>query len=275
MDIKAYIESGILEAYVLGSLTEQEAKEVRINMSRYPEVEAEVYAIEDAMFKVAQAQAVTPPALLQDRVWNAISATTRNAGNGTVEMPPMPRVIPLPPDRRSQHVWKYAAMIAMLVSSVVLNFILWQQGSQEREGRIALAAKMDKLFLEQKQLANQLGNFEKANTMMADTGMQTIVMHTMLQGHPMAATLYWSKAKGEAFVAMNALPEPPKGMQYQLWVIQGGKPISMGTLPNDMANSSEIQKINMPVMTGEAFAISLEKEGGNAIPTAVYVLGKV
>ncbi len=275
MDIKAYIESGILEAYVLGSLTEQEAKEVHVNMSRYPEVAAEVHAIEDAMLKVAQAQAVTPPAMLQDSVWNAINATTRNAGNGTAEMPPMPRIIPLHADRRSQHVWKYAAMIAMLVSSVVLNFILWQQASEEREERIVLAGKMDKLQGEQRQLANQLGNFEKAKTMMADTGMQTIVMHTMLQGHPMAATLYWSKAKGEAYVAMNALPEPPKGMQYQLWVIQGGKPVSMGTLPNDMANSPEIQKINMQVMAGEAFAISLEKEGGNPTPTAVYVLGKV
>lgn len=275
MDIKAYIESGILEAYVLGALTEQEVKEVHLNMTLYPDVAAEVHAIEDAMLKVAQAQAVAPPAMLQDSVWNAMNTTPGNAGNGSTDMPPMPRIIPLHTDGRSRHVWKYAAMFVMLIGSVVLNFILWQQGSDEREERIALAGKMDKLLGEQRQLANQLANFEKAKAMMADTGMQTIVMHTMLQGHPMAATLYWSKTKGEAYVAMNALPEPPQGMQYQLWVIQGGKPVSMGTLPNDMANSPEIQKINMQVMTGEAFAISLEKEGGSLTPTAVYVLGKV
>ena len=110
--------------------------------------------------------------------------------------------------------------------------------------------------------------------MMADTGTQTIVMHTMLPGHAMAATLYWSKSNGNAYVSMDGLPQAPKGMQYQLWVIQGGKPVSMGVLPNDMANTPAMQKVAMQVTDGQAFAISLEKEGGNPTPTTVYVLGK-
>ncbi|MCD6013685.1 MAG: hypothetical protein K0Q79_3547 [Flavipsychrobacter sp.] len=275
MDVKAYIESGILEAYVLGSLTEQDAKEVQVNMLSYPEVAAEVAAIEEAMLQLAHAQAVEPSATMQDKIWNAINASQQNAGNGAIQAPFIPKVIPLEPEYRSQGQWKYAAMIAMLVGSVALNFILWQQGKEEREERVAIGNKIEQLQTKQKQLAAQLDDYQKAKTMMADTGMQTIVMHTMQAGHPMAATIYWSKAKGEAYVAMNALPEPPKGMQYQLWVIQGGKPVSMGVLPNNMANSPAMQKVDMQVNSGEAFAISLEKEGGNPTPTTVYVLGKV
>jgi anti-sigma-K factor RskA len=65
-------------------------------------------------------------------------------------------------------------------------------------------------------------------------------------------------------------------MQYQLWVIQGGKPVSMGVLPNSMANTPSIQKIGMRIESGEAFAISLEKAGGSPTPTMeqIYVLGK-
>jgi anti-sigma-K factor RskA len=106
--------------------------------------------------------------------------------------------------------------------------------------------------------------------------MQTVVMHTMKKGHPMAAMVYWSKAKGEAYVSAAALPMPPKGMQYQVWVMQDGKPVDIGVLPTDMSGTPAMQKVNKPVMYGDAFAITLEKEGGSPTPTMenIYVMGK-
>jgi anti-sigma-K factor RskA len=91
----------------------------------------------------------------------------------------------------------------------------------------------------------------------------------------MAATVYWSKEKGDAYLTANSLPMPPTGMQYQMWVIQDGKPVSMGTLPNEIVDNTSMQKLAMNVKAGQAFAISLEKEGGNPTPTTVYVLGKI
>lgn len=112
---------------------------------------------------------------------------------------------------------------------------------------------------------------------MAGTDMQTIVMHTMIKGHPMAATLYWNREKGEAYITVDALPPAPKGMQYQLWAMQGGKPVDMGVLPNNMAGTPAMQKIGAPITRSDAFAISLEKEGGSAAPTMenIFVMGKV
>lgn len=270
MDIKAYIESGILEAYVLGSLSEEEVIEVQANMTLYPEIAAEAQAIEDALFNMAKSRAVTPSASLKEQIWGTIYA-----GKGDKYAPPLPKTIPLSANNSSQRIWKFAAMIALLLGSVVLNIILLRQGIETREERIALAGRVDKLQKEQDKLVSRISDHEKAKYMMADTAMQTIVMHTMVQGHPMAAVVYWSRSKGETYVTMNALPPPPDGMQYQLWVIQKGKAVSMGTLPNEMANSPTLQKIDMPIMAGEAFAISLEKEGGSPTPTSVYVLGKV
>ena len=128
----------------------------------------------------------------------------------------------------------------------------------------------------EKSLALMVDRYTRGRDMMADTSMQTIVMHTVLKGHPMAATLYWSKDKAEAYVMMDALPEPPKGMQYQLWAIQGGKPVNMGVLSNEMANTPAIQKVGKPVASSEAFAISLEKQGGSPSPTTqnIYVMGR-
>lgn len=275
MDIREYIESGILEAYILGALTPQEQAQVEADIAMYPELKRELDGIEAGMLQFAKTQAKEPPPALQEKIWSSLNKAHANAGSGDSEHTTVhSRTIPLQPEQRKTFDWRIAAALAMLVGSTALNFVLYQQGNEERTERVALSTQVQQLQAEQKELAVVVNDYQKAKTMMADTGMQTIVMHTMLPGHPMAAMLYWSKTHGEAYVAMNALPEPPKGMQYQLWVIQNGKPVSMGTLPNNMANTTAMQKIPMQVTSGEAFAISLEKEGGNPTPTAVYVLGK-
>ena len=65
VDVKAYIESGILEAYVLDALSPSERVEVETHISQHPELAAEVAEIESAMQSYAEAHAETPPAFMQ------------------------------------------------------------------------------------------------------------------------------------------------------------------------------------------------------------------
>lgn len=278
MDIQEYIESGNLEAYVLGVLPEAEMMLVQADIARYPELAREAAAIEAAMLNMAASEAVSPPAGMQDKIWQTIQAADsgKNAGGNNpndVKQPTL--VLPLSPDMRHTR-FSRAAVWAALIGSMALNTIFWYQNSQQKKESLAMNARMDTMQAKQQLLAAEVDNYNKSKTMMADNDMQTIVMHTVLKGHPMAATLYWSKDKAEAYVMINGLPEPPKGMQYQLWVMQDGKPVDMGVLPNNIANTSLIQKVGKPVARGEAFAISLEKEGGVPSPTMenIYVMGK-
>ncbi|GAB2974340.1 hypothetical protein GCM10027049_05730 [Mucilaginibacter puniceus] len=61
MEIKEYIESGVLEAFVIGSASEQEVQEVLRYKEQYPEVQTALNEIEVEMEKVAQYMAVPPP----------------------------------------------------------------------------------------------------------------------------------------------------------------------------------------------------------------------
>lgn len=275
MDTREYIESGILEAYVLGALSVEERREVDSNFAQYPELQKEVRDIEETMFRYCQSFAINIPEALHNKIEQALPGLGANAGAQETGSTSKSRTIPLNPDyRRPTIMWRNAAALALFICSLAVNYYFWEQGNHERQERIALSLEMNKMKADQQLQADLVSEYRSSKAMMADTGIQTIVMHTVLPGHPMAATLYWSKGNGEAYVAMDALPKPPKGMQYQLWVIQNGKPVSMGTLPDDMANTPLMQKVGMQVMAGEAFAISLEKRGGNPTPTTVYVVGK-
>jgi anti-sigma-K factor RskA len=113
--------------------------------------------------------------------------------------------------------------------------------------------------------------------MMAKPGMQPVVMQSIVKDHPMAATFYWDKAKSEAYVSIQKLPPAPAGMQYQLWAIADGKPVDIGMLDNDIVAKGGMQKVTKAVVSGQAFAISLEKAGGSPSPTPdkIYVMGKM
>lgn len=65
MKVSEYIESGILELYVMGSISAEEAVEVEKMMVLHPEVLEEVRAIEKSLEKYALANAVQPHATVK------------------------------------------------------------------------------------------------------------------------------------------------------------------------------------------------------------------
>ena len=54
MNSKDYIESGILELYVFGKLTEEENREVLEMANKYPEIQEEIEAIEYAVLNLSK-----------------------------------------------------------------------------------------------------------------------------------------------------------------------------------------------------------------------------
>ena len=69
--IQQYINSGILEAYVTGSASDEEVNELLHMKANYPEVNIALQELEKDMEFIAQQMAITPPA----RTWDKISDT--------------------------------------------------------------------------------------------------------------------------------------------------------------------------------------------------------
>lgn len=72
MELKFYIESGIIEAFVLGLASEEEVTELQHMRKLYPELDTEVELVERSLERVAYDEAVMPPATVRDRVLQRI-----------------------------------------------------------------------------------------------------------------------------------------------------------------------------------------------------------
>lgn len=88
-DLKTYIESGILEAYVLGSLSADEHAEVSALCARNPEILAEIEAISAALEQIAFEQAVEPDPTSKPFYIATIDYLARIENGETPTFPPM------------------------------------------------------------------------------------------------------------------------------------------------------------------------------------------
>lgn len=117
MTAQDIISSGLLELYTMGMASPEEIQQVEAAARLYPEVAAEISAIQGAVENYALAHAVAPDNAVKEKLMNRIG------GNETVAAPaPVVKMYP------ASNTWKYAAAasIILLVGSVVLNFSLYK-----------------------------------------------------------------------------------------------------------------------------------------------------
>jgi anti-sigma-K factor RskA len=88
--------------------------------------------------------------------------------------------------------------------------------------------------------------------------------------------VYWNKETEVVYIDAAGLPEPPKGMVYQVWALKLNPltPTSIGLLEILIKTTAEFFCNNTDA---EAFGITLEPAGGSLSPTMeqLYTLGKV
>ncbi|WP_311196090.1 anti-sigma factor [Antarcticibacterium sp. 1MA-6-2] len=92
------------------------------------------------------------------------------------------------------------------------------------------------------------------------------------------ATAYWDKEQNITFIDAKNLPEPPRGMVYQVWSLKLSPltPTSLGLLENFKEDENKIFRLQNS-QPSEGFGITLEPAGGSESPTLekLYALGTI
>lgn len=268
MNLNEYISSGILESYVLGVATPEERKEVEMYASTYPEIKLELEAIEKAMHSYVTEHSITPPPRLKDKILAQLAAGTPVAQPAKE---PVMRAINEPAPRHSRFsAWSIAASVLLLISATFAIYFGIQNGqmnSSINKMVQANTALSDSL----KTLASNMAQMQNDMTIMKDTAYKVVMLKGMKISPESKAMVCWSPADKKVYVEIDKLPAPPQGMQYQLWAIVDGKPVSEGmlTMGDGLHPMRDIEH-------AQAFAISLEKAGGSDSPKgSIYVMGAI
>ncbi|QMU28823.1 anti-sigma factor [Adhaeribacter radiodurans] len=282
MDIQEYIASGVLELYATGLLPPAERLEVDRMSALYPQVQAELQAISDSLDSYAQLHAVEPPAHLKEKVLRAI-ITTAPIGNTVAEITPEPegKQISFPVDSPLDESsaapgyswWAIAATVLLLVSAG-FNFYFftnWQRS--ENQYQLALASQ-NRYAQQVQQVNNKLQLTTEELQFLTHNKTQRVDLKGVQKSPSSSVLVYWNTKTKGVLLKVADLPVPPPKRQYQLWALENGKPIDAGML--DLSDSTAVQHMKT-IANAQAFAITLEPEGGSQNPTLqeMYVMGQI
>ncbi|MGB0979577.1 MAG: anti-sigma factor [Croceimicrobium sp.] len=281
MDPKKYIESGIIDDYVMGFVSEQEQREVQCLSKIYPEINEALRQAEDLMGTWALESAMEPPAGLKEK----IMANLGEQEPAPVVMSPIKeteddkKVIPLnreAADNKPPLGWIAAA------AAILLSFFMAYQWQDSLNFMRAMEQEIVSQDQELEDLQNKLQYEAKDRELyqglwaaVSEPGVQRIELNAVKEDQSALATVYWNPESEKTFVFRDQLPQEGNEAQYQLWAIVAGKPVSIGLLDQ---GSTELQLQNMAAISdADAFAITLEPLGGSENPTMeqMVVLGKV
>jgi anti-sigma-K factor RskA len=273
-DIKAYIESGILELYVLGDVSQAERLEVEAMAAKHPAIKAELEEIEKSLELYAKANAVEPAESQRDKILNSLLTNFADDRNFTAksiaEKEAEDNVIPF---RRPESVtvYKYAlaACFVLLIVSVAALINAYRQIDQSNTLIASLQTQNQKI-------ANTVSFKDQEIGILHDASFKLMHLAGMKKSPTSTLTVAWSHAKKQVWIDMATanMPANDKGHQYQLWAIVGKTPVSLGVFDAD--TTSKDMKEMKSIEYADAFAVTLEKRGGSPTPHLddLMVMGK-
>lgn len=272
MDITEIISSGLLELYVAGLTTGEETQQVEQWAALYPEVKAEITAIEKTMETVAMANAMQPAAHIKSKLMAAIAPVGQTDTTPIITNAFTTAQAPV----RSMWRWMAAASVALLLVSSYISFSLYSKSKKSEE---QLASKQKELdsnlaVFKQKESAHLLSHHEM--DLMLEEGATRIALNkTSNAPGDCSAKIFWNKKTGAVFIDPCHMLAAPAGKTYQLWAMVNGSPVDAGLVKTGtLQEQFSIQKMK-EFKDAQAFAITLENEGGSKVPTLenMYVSG--
>jgi len=261
MEPKEYIESGILELYVYGLLSETENEEVAQMALINKEVNDEIIAIEKSIVNLSTSFSPFLSAANFEKIKTKLELKHS-------------KVIPLQTNRGRAQYFGWAAAVLLLVAVGYQYKMLNQNQSQivsvENE-KIKLQEALVSSEIKYKQTQDALAIVRDIKNTVVNLGGQAVSPKSY-------AKVYYNKETQVVYVDAAGLPKPPEGMVYQVWALKLNPltPTSIGLLENFTADNQRLFAVDK-ANGAEAFGITLEPAGGSKSPTMeqLYTLGKV
>ena len=270
-EVNEYIESGILELYVLGQLNDQEELEVQEMAARYPAIKQEIEAIENAMERYAVARAVQPTIGLDQRILTSMQIAQPTADVPAIPENPGGKVVPMPINYESKiRTLRVAlvACIAFLLVSVIALFSARTQLGHARNEIASLSQQREQYSRTVNYMRQDNADLKKIVDMTDDPNWKTIQLAGTTMDPEAKMVVYWHSSGNHVMVDNSKmhLPSNDKNHQYQLWALVNGKPVDLGVFDIDTEHPG-ILKAMKDIASAQTFAVTLEQRGGSPSPT--------
>jgi Anti-sigma-K factor rskA. len=266
VDTKAYISSGVLEQYVLGLCSPEEARQVETYAAEYPEVSTKIKKLQCCMEHYAELHSIPPPSKLKGQILSKIddiaeckglSVEYKKGNNQTA--------VPSPPSKFNYGLLRSGIAALMILSLSVLSYSFYQKQNAATAELKRLSSEINSLKFDYKELKGQSDQLQAEYAVLKDIGTQKVKLKGSQMAPKALAVIYYNPDHKKTYLNIVNLPQPPHGHQYQLWADVDGHHHNMGAV---QISNGEEELHTLPFMeNSRGFAITLEEMGESLQPT--------
>ncbi|GAB3998832.1 hypothetical protein GCM10028807_47560 [Spirosoma daeguense] len=265
MNVAEYIESGILESYVMGAVSDQERREVQCLSSIYPEIKIELDQLSAAFEQYVLVHSVEPPASIKTTLLKELDFSEQEVDEPVVRPMPVER----PPFINTYRTtWIVAASVGLFL--LLFSLFLLSELRTNQKTLASIRESNTKMQGELTTLRDQQAENNQMLALLRQPGTRTLELRGNEKAPQGNMLVFWNTLTHKVAVQVQSLPTLPSDKQYQLWSLVGGKPIDAGVF--DPTNDAHIQSLNRLITQADAFAVTVEKRGGSPSPTLSTLL---
>jgi anti-sigma-K factor RskA len=243
--------------HVLGALSDAEAREFKQQLQADPELKAYVARLSTATSAFAgTAPAVEPPPQLRAKI--------------LAQVAPPQKMVSLPEWKFSLPSWlPWALATGFAALCIILNV----QDAQLRKTVGEQAQQLNNLNRVAQSLQSATNNLQQTVIALQETNrlanLHIAMLNSLVADAPkaIAVSLWDNEKQYGVFVAQN-LKALPVDRDYELWVLDGQKPVAAGIFHIDVGGAIRMDfKPSQFVKTAGQFAVTEEVKGGVDLPT--------
>ncbi|NNF21626.1 MAG: anti-sigma factor [Saprospiraceae bacterium] len=251
-EIKAIIDSNLIENYILGLTSDEETRKVESLIQSSEEIRKVYDELQDTILEMTMQTSIAPPGSLKNIVLDSIPE------NREVNVRTLP--------------FRYYAIAATLAAIVfaVFGFMQWSQKKQFEINNLVITEQLRELEILNDMNTTFIDSLNSQLAIINDPSTERYVLKGNDKSADFASIAYWNKDKKSAFLEVVNLPDPGEKKCFQMWYDIDGKMVSAGILP--AGEESFSLKFDEKA---ESINITIEPEGGSDHPTVSNLIANV
>ena len=245
--IRIFLDSDLLEKYVLGATDAQESLRVERYIAMYPEVRKTYGELQENLESFARLYARPAPEGLKDRILGQIKSESKG----------------------KRYVARYAVAASVaIIFLAAASYSLWHQNQDLQEQNVVVKNEIRSL---EKNMQSQLEDLRNQFIVKNNPQTKKYAVRGNKRAKELKAVAYINPVKKLSYINVRKLPDLPKDQCFQMWAEVNGEMVNLGVIKE----VGRDKLLAMPYAEKAISYITIEPEGGNAVPSVENMVAKI
>ena len=246
--IRIFLDTDLLEKYLLGTTTPEESMQAERYIAMYPEVRKTFDELQENLETFAKLHALKTPEGLKAKILNTIKA--QNTG------------------RRKFQRYAIAASIAALLFAGS-SYFFWNQNQNLQDENVIVNNRIRTL---EEDMKEQLEDVRNQFIVLNNPQTKKYAVNGNKKAKELKAVAYINPVKKLSYINVRNLPNLPDNQCYQMWAEVNGEMVNLGVIKS-VDDKDRLRPL--PYAENAVSYITIEPQGGNDTPTVKNIVANI